>query len=148
MPATRSIARRSGVVLVDVIVGTVILGVALAVLVGILGRCLSAQTDGEQLQTAAMLLDEQLNLVLMHGADGYSSRFGNEGACDEPFGAFQYKLDITPQSPGLPYIVKATVTWNSSGRSRSASVSTLIAPRLGDDPDPIRTLDTPVERLQ
>jgi len=54
--------------------------------------------------------------------------------CDDPFGAFRYKLDITPQSAGLPYIVKATVTWNSSGRARSASVSTLIAPHLGDDP--------------
>jgi len=68
-------------------------------MVGILGRCLTAQTEGEQLQSAAMLLDEQLNLVLMEGADGYSSRFGNEGVCDDPFGR-SVTSSISPQSAG------------------------------------------------
>lgn len=139
---------RAGVVLVDVIVGTVILGVALAVLIGILGRSLAAQGDGEHLQTAAMLIDEQMNLVLARGPDNYGSRYETEGFCDPPFGAYRYQLNVKPQTPGRPYAVKATVMWASGGRERSASVSTLIAPRLGDDPDPIRTLDTPVERLR
>jgi Tfp pilus assembly protein PilV len=147
MPASEA-TKRTGVVLVDVIIGTVILGVALAVLVGILGRSLAAQTDGEQIQTAAMLIDEQLNMVLMRGADNYQSRFETDGVCDPPFGDFRYHLDVSPQTPGRPYSVKATVMWASGGRDRSASVSTMIAPRLGDDPDPLRTLDTPVERLR
>jgi hypothetical protein len=133
---------------VDVIVATVILGVALAALIGILGRCIGVQTDGEHLQTAAMLLDEQLNLVLMRGPDSYASRFDTEGPCDPPFSDFTYRLDIAFQSTGLPYSVKATVTWTSAGRARQASVSTLIASHLGDEPDPLRTPDTTVERLQ
>lgn len=142
----RAARRRRAVVLVDVIIGTVILGVALAVLVGILGRSISAQTRGEQLQTAAALLDEQLNLVLMRGPDNYASRFGLEGDCDAPFQAFRYRLQFRSPAAGRPYEVSATISWTSDGRPVSVEASTLIAPRLGDDPDPQRQPDQVIER--
>lgn len=144
-PGIRQLRRRA-VVLVDVIVGAVILGVALAVMVGILGRSIAAQTQGEQLQTAASLLDEQLNLVLAQGADSYGSRFGLEGTCDPPFQSFRYRLSFNTPPPGRPYEVTATISWVSNGRDASVSATTLIAPRLGDDPDPIRQPDEQVER--
>ena len=84
----------------------------------------------------------------MRGPDNYQSRFDSDGACDAPFYEYRYHVDVTPQTPGRPYAVRATVTWVSGGRQRSASASTLVAPRLGDDPDPLRTPDTPVERLR
>jgi len=139
--------RCRAVVLVDVIVGSVILGVALAVMIGVLGRSISAQTRGEQLETAAALVDEQLNLVLMRGPDSYASRFGLEGECDPPFQAFRYRLSFTTPPPGRPYEVTAAVLWSSGGREQSAIASTMIAPRLGDDPDPLRQPDQQVERL-
>lgn len=139
---------RRGVLLVDVIVGTVIIGVSLAALIGVLGRAISSQSDGEKMQTAASLIDEQLNLVLMRGADNYAGRYPTEGECDPPFQDFRYQVDVGGGSTGTPYQVRATVFWNSGGRERSASASTLIAPRLGTEPDPIRTPDQPVERIQ
>lgn len=137
---------RHAVVLVDVIVGAVLLGIALAVMLGILGRSITAQSRGEELQTAAALLDEQLNLVLMRGPDNYAGRFPVEGPCDAPFQAYSYRLSFKSAAPGLAYEVTATVSWNSGGRVQSADASTLIAPRLGDDPDPLRTPDQVVER--
>lgn len=139
---------RRGVALVDVIVATVILGIALGVLLNILGRAIDAQSTGEKLQTAALLLDEQLNLVLMRGPDDYASRYPTEGTCDSPFTDYRYKLTIRAASGGQPFEVAASVLWTVGSRERSVEATTLIAPRLGDDPDPVRTPDAVVERLQ
>ena len=81
--------RARGVVLVDLLVAAVLMGVALAVLVGMAGRALSSQSTGERLATAAMLADEQLNLVLARGPDQYASRYEVEGACEAPFESFR-----------------------------------------------------------
>ena len=141
------VARRA-IVLVDAIVASVLLGVALAVIVGMAGRSLSAQMQGEEFQTAAMLLDEQLNLVLARGPDAYSSRFDIEGECDPPFERFSYRLDIEGGSGNEPYHVTATVSWMSGGRVRSESIETYIAARLGEEPDPDRRPQQGVDRMQ
>jgi hypothetical protein len=138
---------RPGMMLADILVAVVLLGSALAVLVGMTGRAMTAQRSGEQLQVAAMLLDEQLNLVLARGPDNYAARFPVEGVCDAPFDGFRYKLDITPAS-GSAYSVVATVTWVANGRVQTESVETRIAPRRGDDPDPDRRPEETVDRLQ
>lgn len=138
--------RGRGVVLVDIIVAVVLLGVALAALLGMANRSLTAQSQGERLQIAAMLLDEQLNLVLMQGPDDYETRFGVEGPCDPPFSDYKYRLDITGGAGGEAFSVKATVSWFEAGQPRSESVQTLIAPRVGEEPDPDRRPKTAVER--
>lgn len=135
-----------GVVLIDSIVAAVLLGVALAVMIGLGGRAISSQKTGEELQTAAMLLDEQLNLVLARGADDYASRFPTRGQCDKPFERFEYSLDFSEGQSGDAYRVVATILWTVGGKQRSESVETLIAPRLGDDPDPVRRPDQAVNR--
>lgn len=132
------IPSRRGVVLVDAIVGTILLGVSLAVMLGMLGRAISSQTRGEELQTAAMLIDEQLNLVLARGPDSYGRQFPLEGPCEPPFTTYRFVLSIDGGQVGEPYRVVATVLWSSGGRERSASCETLLAPRLGEDPDPPR----------
>jgi Tfp pilus assembly protein PilV len=139
-------SRRRGVVLVDAIIGAILLGIALVAIIGLAGRALTAQATGEQLQAAAMLLDEQLNLVLARGPDNYTSRYGSEGMCEEPFQAFRYRLDFAGGSGGEPYTVTATVFWTAGGREQSESVQTLIARRLGDEPDPERRPGETVER--
>ena len=139
-------AHRRAVILVDVIVGAVLLGVALVVMIRILGTSITAQSRGEQLQTAADLLDEQFNLVLMRGPDNYGSRFGLEGPCDPPFQDYTYRLTFKSPPPGRPYEVTAAISWTSSGVPHTEEATTLIAPHLGDDPDPLRTPDQPVER--
>lgn len=139
--------KRRGIALVDVLVGVVILGVALAVMSGLTANAVSAQRTGEQFQTAAMLLDEQLNLVVAHGADDYESAFSTEGSCDAPFQAYRYKVDISGGEGGSAYRVVATITWTDGPRDRTVSAETLIAPRLGDEPDPDRRPVEVPERL-
>lgn len=140
-----SSARRS-FALIDCIVASVLLGVALAVMIGLGGRALSAQSTGEQLQNAAMLIDEQLNFVVARRPDNYASRFAAQGACDAPFQNYSYRIEFSEGQGGDPYRVVVTVSWTSGGKIRSESVETLIAPRLGDEPDPQRRPDEAVNR--
>jgi type II secretory pathway pseudopilin PulG len=137
---------RRAFALVDVVVATVLLGVSLASILGLTSRAIDAQVRGERLRTAAMLLDEQLNLVLARGPDSYAKEFPTEGRCDPPFEDYRFELDFDSQGSGDPYVVVATITWTSLGRERSESVTTLMAPRLGEDPDPIRAPARVVER--
>jgi hypothetical protein len=138
--------RRRGAILVDAIAGTVIVAVALASILSLAGRALVAQGEGERLQTAAALLDEQLQLVLIRGPDNYEGRFPIQGVCEPPFEDFSYELRFSGGTGGDAYHVRATVRWMAGGRERSASVETYIAPRLGDDPDPDRRPAQPVDR--
>ncbi len=142
VPPTGTVRR--GSILVDVIVGSVILGLALTAMIGLVGRAISEQNGGEQLQTAAMLIDEQLALVLARGPDNYASRYDTQGQCDAPFDQYRYQLDIQEQGGARPYFVRATVFWEAGGKTRSASVETLIAPRPGEVED--RTLEQNVTR--
>lgn len=135
-----------GIALVDIVVGVVLLGIVVVTLLNLLSRAVSAQSMGEQMQTAAMLIDEQLNLVLARGPDNYASRFGTEGVCEAPFDTFRYRLTFTGGTGGEPYLVRATVAWDAGGVERSESIETLIAPRVGEDTDPIRKPDQMTER--
>lgn len=137
---------RRALALVDIVVGVVLLGIIVVTLLNLMSRSVSAQTMGEQMQTAAMLIDEQLNLVLARGPDNYASRFPAEGVCEAPFESFRYRLDFAGGSGGTPYTVKATVFWINGGRERSETIEALVAPRIGEDTDPIRQPDTVIER--
>ncbi|MEI7658719.1 MAG: hypothetical protein WCK33_11710 [Phycisphaerae bacterium] len=144
--ARRRDASARGVMLADILVAVVLLGSALAMMVAMTGRAMRAQRAGEELEVAAMLLDEQLQLVLARGPDNYGARFPLEGVCEAPYESFRYRLEITAAS-GSAYVVVATVTWASGGRVRTESVETRIAPRRGDDPDPDRKPQETVDRL-
>lgn len=138
--------RRRGLALVDIVVAVVLLGIIVVTLLNLLSRAVTAQTMGEQMQTAAMLLDEQLNLVLARGPDNYAARFAAEGVCEAPFEDYRYRLTFEGGSGGECYTVRASVFWISRGVERTETIETLIAPRLGEDPDPIRQPDQQVER--
>jgi Tfp pilus assembly protein PilV len=137
-----------GFALVDAIVAAVLLGAALAVTIGLSGQAISSQARGRDLRIAAMLADEQLNLVLARGPDDYASRFPVEGPCDPPLERFRYRLDFVSGSSADAYLVRATISWYSGLTPDSLTVETLIAPRRGDDPDPDRRPEAPPERLQ
>ncbi len=145
MVVRRATSRR-GVLLIDVIVATVLLGVALTVLIGLTAGASRAQASGERLQIASMLADEQLQLVLARGPDNYAGRFDTEGPCDPPFADYRYELEISGGNSGTPHNVLATILWREGARERSISVETLIAARLGDEPNPERKPKNPVDR--
>jgi type II secretory pathway pseudopilin PulG len=136
--------------LIDVIVATIILGSALAVIVGLTARALSSQTAGQELTTAAHLADEQLQLILLRGPDDYARRFTTQGVCEAPFQDYRYTLTFTGGGTiSEPYSVAATISWNSTGIPRSVTINTLIASRSGNpdgDTEPLRTPPTTVNR--
>lgn len=140
----RGTSARGGFALVDAIVGGILLGLSLVSIIGLTGSALSAQGRGEQLATAAALADERLSLVLATGVEGYSSVFPMKGACDAPFEDFSYEVTVVSRGDSDPFVVKAEIRWNASGRAQSLAVETLIAPRVGDNADPDRK---PLEAL-
>ena len=140
---TPSLRRSGAFALIDCIVATVLLGVGLTVMIGLASNALSSQATGERLTTAAMLADEQLQLVLARGPDGYAQRYAASGACDAPFTDYQYKLTFGGGgSPGDPYQISCTISWKFGGAERTISIDTLVAARTGSedsDPNPVRT---------
>lgn len=143
---TRRRTTLRGFALIDTIVAAVIMGAALAVIVSLGGQALASQRLGEQIQTASMLADEQLNLVLSRGADNYTSSFPVSGSCDAPFEAFRYQLEITGGSDSNPFTVKATITWEGATGPRDVTVETRIAPRPNADTSGLDRI--PVEPVQ
>ena len=97
MAEVRGRVRRSrpGFALLDVVIAGIIIGIALAGIIGLSGRSLSAQARGEELQTAAMLADEYLSLVLARGPDGYARSHSTTGECDAPFSKFTYLINFS-----------------------------------------------------
>jgi hypothetical protein len=145
---TRANSRRflPSFVLADAIVATIMLGVSLSVIVGLVGRALSVQRQGERLEIAAMLLDEQLQMIVARGPDNYVQRFSAQGKCDVPFSEYEYQLSLAGGTSGDAFDVKVTISWREGGRLQSETVETRIAPRRGDDADPDRKPEESVVR--
>ena len=139
---------RRAFALIEALAASVVLGLGLVAVMGLTARAIAAQTRGERLAIAAMLADERLNLVLATGIEGYESSFALRGRCEEPFEDYSYEVVINEGSAGDPAFVIAEIYWKSGGRDQSISVETLIAPRLGDDPDPDRRPDETVDRSE
>lgn len=130
--------KRRAFSLIEAVVATAVLGIALAVVIGLTGDAISAQSQAEKLETAARLADEQLNMVLALGAEGYLADISPSGRCDPPFEDFAYDTAITAGAGGEPYRVRATITWNEGARRNQLTLETLVAPRLGEEADPDR----------
>lgn len=127
-----------GFVLIDALVATVVLGIALAGVLGLGASAVRSQAQGEELQIAAMIADARLELIVALGVEGYRSEEELRGLGEGSWGAYAWFVDIEPGSGSDPYFVTVTVAWEAGGRLRQLSVETLVAPRLGDEPDPDR----------
>ena len=148
---SRSLFRpRRSFALIDCIVATILLGVSLAVLIGLTSHAVNSQATGEHLSTAAMLADEQLQLVLASGPDGYAQQHSTSGDCDPPFADYKYALAFSGDgTTGVPYQITCTISWTYSGQKQSISIDTLMASRAQADtsqPEPVRTPQQPVDR--
>lgn len=125
-------------ILLEVIVASVIMGISLAIVATISSRLLVWQRDGESMQIAAMILDEQLELLVAVGPDDFPRIGRLRGTGPTPYESFRYEIDIDNEPEGDPSFVTATCTWTDAGVERSLTIETLVSPRLGDDPDPDR----------
>lgn len=135
--------RRRGFALVDAIIAGILLAVGLAAIVSLGSRALSLQQRGEREIVAASLLDELLSTVLMEGPADYVKLHPTSGRFDEPFAAFEFEVLVEDGSAGVPFKVTAIVRHESGD---SFLCETLIAPKLGDEPDPPRAPLEPIDR--
>ena len=141
-----SAAPRRGMALMDVLVAGMVLSGALVAVLGIAGRALNAQLRGQQIEEAAMVLDSLLNEVLAVGPAEYLKVGEMSGVIEPPFEQFTYRIVIDDITPSEPFRVTARVWWNSGGGEQTAEVQTLMARRLGEEPDPEREPTQPAER--
>jgi Tfp pilus assembly protein PilV len=158
MVIARTHRHARGFLLVDVLVASVLLASALAVILGLASRSIGSQRTGHDVAHAAMLADEQLQLVLARGPDDYASRFPTSGQCDAPFERFSFEVEVLGEpSGGGVYDVVATIRWaagsgavpgSRSASTREISVATKIAPREGDEPNPDRRPPEATERAE
>ncbi len=139
--------RLRGFALVDGIVAGVLLGSALAVIIGLAGRALSSQRLGAELHKAAMLADERLHLVLAMGPERYESVFDMRGVCEAPFGDFRYEVDLDAGEGGVPYTVEVVI-YRGRDNGVLARVQTLMSAARGEDPYPERQPEKVIERVR
>ena len=136
--------RRRGVALVDVIIGSILLAIGLAGILTLTSRALILQRRGEVEVVAAALLDEMLSTVLAEGASDFRQLYDTFGRYDAPFEDFDYEVAIEDRGIGQPTRVTATVRHRPT--AAEYSVQTIIADRLGDDPNPVREPSEPLDR--
>lgn len=134
---------RRGFALLDVIIAGVILAIGLTTLFSITTRSLQMQKAGEVQVVAASLLDTLLGSVLTEGPVDYPKLQSTSGRFAPPFDDFEFQVRITDRGEGTAYEVSATV-FHDSGREYSCD--TLIAPKLGEEPDPLREPIEPLDR--
>jgi hypothetical protein len=139
----RSPRSRRGFALMDVLIGGILLAVGLAAILALGGRALTMQQRGERNVVAASLLDDILSTVLTEGAKDYEKLHPMAASCDPPFEDFEYLVDIEQGGPGVPSRVIARIR-HLNGEQWFAE--TLIADKLGEEPDPVRMPDEPVDR--
>ena len=135
--------QRGGFTLIEVIIAGVILALGAASLLSLTSRALQMQRKGEQKIIAASLLDEILSTVLMEGPQDLVQMNSLSGTCDPPFDEWEFRLEIDSAVGTDPFRVLATVL---SPDGDEFNCATLIAPRLGEEPNPERIPFEPIDR--
>lgn len=135
---------RGGFALIDVIVGTILLAIGLSGILVLTSRALVLQRKGEVEVTAAALIDELLSTVLAEGPTDFRKMYDTFGRYDDPFGDYDYIVDIDDRGLGVPFRVTATVHHRPT--DTEYTVQTLIADREGDEPNPPRQPTKPIDR--
>ena len=134
---------RRGFALIDVIIAGVILAIGLTTLFSITTRSLKLQKEGEIQVMAASLLDTLLGTVLTEGPLDYPKLHPTAGRFDPPFDDFDYVVRLDDPGEGAAVRVQATVH-HISGQEYTCE--TLVAMKLGEDPNPIREPEEPIDR--
>lgn len=136
--------RDSGIALIDVIVGGILLAVGLTAILSLGARSLSLHQRGEREVIAAALIDDLLGTVLADGPKDFPDLHEMRGFCDPPYEDFQFLVEIDDGNSGVPY--KVAVTVQHTGTGDAWTVETLIAAKLGEEPDPERMPVEPIDR--
>ncbi|MAI67859.1 MAG: hypothetical protein CMJ26_08295 [Phycisphaerae bacterium] len=138
------VKQRNGFALLDVIIGSAMLAVGLAVVISISSRSLTRQTNAEKQITASWLADELISMVLIVGPDEYEKAYPKTDQFDPPFQDFSYEIALDGDSEYLPVHAIVTVFWVVGGGEKSLAIETEIARVHGEPVD--RSPAEPVDR--
>lgn len=142
-PLRRYPRQREGFALLDVIIAGVLLAIGLSTIFAITARSLELQKDGEVRVQAAAMLDDLLSTVLLEGPLDFPKLHATNGQGEFPYEQFTFQVRIDDPGEGEPYRVTATVSHTTG---RSFECETLIAAKVGEEPDPERMPEIPIDR--
>ena len=134
---------RKGLALIDVIIGSTMLAIGLAVVISMSSRSLVRQSNAEKQVTASWLADELLTMVLVVGPDEYAKTYPKTSRFEPPFEEFRYEIEIEDESFYMPLKSTATIFWDVAGIEHNVTIETMIARRHGDPVDrlPVEEVD-------
>jgi len=89
------------------------------------------------------MMDNLLSMVLLEGPQDFPDLHSMSGQGEFPYEQFEFRVNIEDPGEGEPYAVAVEVT-HLTGRSYRCE--TLIAAKLGEEPDPIRYPEEPIDR--
>jgi len=144
MGARRLHRKRRGFALIDVIIGGILLAIGLTAILSLGARSMNMHQRGEREAVAAALIDDLLSMVLADGPKDFPEVQSTNGICDDPFGDYEYRVDIDNGGSGVPYAVSVTITHLPT--NDTWVVETLIAGKSGEEPDPDREPPEPIDR--
>lgn len=138
-------ARRSGFALMDAVIAGILLSIGMVAILSVAGQALSLARRGEVDVRAAAAIDELLSSVLTEGPRDFPDLHPTSGVFDDgsPYPDFEYAIRIDQGGPGVPAEVEVTLTHNSG---RSYRIVTRMAEKRGEEPDPVRSPDSPIDR--
>ena len=129
------VRKRHGFALIDVIIGSAMLAIGLAVVISMSSRSLSRQSNAQRQITASWLADEMLAMALVVGPEEYAKSYPRRGRFEPPFDEFTFDLDFEDKSLYLPIRAVATISWEAAKSMHSVEIETMIA-RLHGEPVP------------
>ena len=126
--------KRSGIALIDVIIGSAMLAVGLGIVISMSSRSLAQQSNAEKQITASWLADEILSMLIVVGPEEYSKTYSLQGRFDPPFNQYTYDIELEDESEFSPFYVKTIIAWQASSIERQLSIETVISKRHGEEP--------------
>ena len=120
----RTITKRKGFTLVEAILASAILCMAVLALGGISTRSLSNSRLNRQYETAMSLVDKQLTMIDSIGIESFLESGETEGVFEKTEPSYYWNVASESLEADNLYEVKITVNWIDRNRPYSVSVNT------------------------
>ncbi len=139
--------RDAGFALMDAVIAGVLLAIGMVGVLSVVGQAMSLARRGETDVRAAAAIDELLSMVITEGPVDFADIHPVEGefGLDSPYADFSYAIRIQQGGSGIPAEVEVALLHEGG---RTYRVATLVAERRGEEPNPLRTPETPIDRAQ
>jgi prepilin-type N-terminal cleavage/methylation domain-containing protein len=121
---TRTGTSQAGFSLIETIVAAVILGGAVVTIGSISSRALVATRLNREYETAASIIDRQMNVIQFAGVDQLVSAGQMDGRVDDILPGYQWAASAAYEGIDALYTVTVTVSWADLGKAYTLSMDT------------------------